>query len=400
MSLIWILIALITIAAIAIIVRPLLGNRNEAPTARTDYDVAIYKDQLGEAEREFERGLLSAEQRDAVTTEIQRKLLAAAGPSGGNPTNASSPRVGPPKPATVIGLALFLGLGSLGIYGYLGSPGLDNLPYAARDIEQERQAREADPTDDKAVSEMAGLVDRLEAKLDENPDNLQGWLMLGRSAISLGQYPRALKAYEQALQLDPDSPTVLVDYAETMIFSDQGRVSEQALKALGNARRLNAANPKARYYMALASAQAGDLQKAMQEWVDLLAISLPDAPWRQTVEAQLVAAAEETKINPASLTPSADAQAMGTDIQNAARAQAQAQAAAPGPSREDVEAASEMSAEEREQMIRSMVQRLADRLKDSPNDRQGWLRLAKAYEVLGEMEKAQHALEQAEAATE
>jgi len=394
MSLIWILIALLVIAVVTVIVAPLLRARDTTFTARAIYDVAIYKDQLKEAEREFDRGLLSAEQLDAVKTEIQRKLLAAAGPSDLSGT-APLPQ-NPQKWATGIGLALFLAAGSLGLYSYLGSPALDNMAYADRDIEKEQQAQNNRDGNDKAIAEMTTLVDRLEAKLAENPDNLEGWLMLGRSATSLGQYPRAILAYEAARKLDPESPTILVDYAETIIFRDEGRVSEQALQALQQARRLNAANPKARYYIALASAQAGDLKKALQEWTDLLAISLPDAPWRQTVEAQIAAAAEETKIDPKTLTPSTEAQAIGADIKDAA----QAQATAPGPTREDVEAVSKMSAEDREQMIRSMVERLADRLKDAPNDRQGWLRLAKAYEVLGETEKAAHAMEQANAATQ
>jgi cytochrome c-type biogenesis protein CcmH len=123
----------------------------------------------------------------------------------------------------------------------------------------------------------------------------------------------------------------------------------------------------------------------------LLAISLPDAPWIQTVQSQIKDAAKKSKIDIASIKPSLEAQKIGADIRKSI------QVTAPGPSQSEIEAAGEMSADERQEMILSMVKRLADRLKENPNDRQGWLRLSKAYEVLGDTEKAGHALEQASA---
>jgi cytochrome c-type biogenesis protein CcmH len=176
-----------------------------------------------------------------------------------------------------------------------------------------------------------------------------------------------------------------------VIFMNDGRVSQQALSALEKAQGLNAANPKARYYLALEQAQAGHLQAAIQGWIDLLAISLPDAPWIQNVRTQLANAASEAKVDLKSVRPTAEAMRIGDDIQKAANSKA----AAPGPSQSDVEAAAEMSDQERQQMILSMVNRLAERLKENPDDREGWLRLANAYKVLGETDKSREAMERA-----
>lgn len=385
MSLIWIIIALIITITLGLLIWPILRDRNTQITVRESYDVAIYKDQLKEADREFERGLLTTEQLDAVKTEIQRKLIVAADQSAAAVYASSEPSN--PKMITAFGLVLFLSIGSVAVYSYLGSPTLGNLAFVDRDIEKERKAQSGG----QAVSEMTTVIDRLEQKLATDPNNLEGWLMLGRSAISMGQFPRAVKAYEQALALSPGNIDVLIDYAETLVLSNEGQVTEDALKSFKYAHKTNAAHPKARYYIALHHAQAGNMRLAIQDWVDLLAISLPDAPWIQTVQSQIKDAAKESKIDIASIKPSLEAQQIGANIRESP------QATAPGPSQSEVKAAGEMSADERQKMILSMVKRLADRLEENPNDRQGWLRLSKAYNVLGDTEKAGQALQQANA---
>ena len=385
MSLIWIIIALTIIITLGLLIWPILVARDTQITVRESYDVAIYKDQLKEADREFERGLLTTEQLDAVKTEIQHKLIVAADQSAAALNASSEPSN--PKMITAFGLVLFLSIGSVAAYSYLGSPTLGNLAFVDRDIEKERKAQSGG----QAISEMTTLIDRLEQKLTTDPNNLEGWLMLGRSATSLGQFSRAVKAYEQALELSPENIDVLTDYAETLIFSNEGQVTGDALKSLKYAHKINAAHPKALYYIALNHAQTGNMRLAIQDWVDLLAISLPDAPWIQTVQSQIKDAAKKSKIDIASIKPSLEAQKIGADIRKSI------QVTAPGPSQSEIKAAGEMSADERQEMILSMVKRLADRLKENPNDRQGWLRLSKAYEVLGDTEKAGHALEQASA---
>lgn len=384
MSLLWLLFIIILLITLNLLILPMIRARNNQVTIRETYDAAIYKDQLKEADRDCERGLLSSEQLDAVKIEIQRKLLNASDQSNSNRTPIPTFN---PKKITAFGLVLFLSIGSVGIYSFLGSPKLGNKAFADRDLEKERKAL----NDKQAISEMMTLVEGLEKQLDTDPNNLNGWLMLGRSAVSLGQFQRAVKAYEKALKLSPENIDVLINYAETLIFSNEGQVSRDALRSLQYAHKTNAANPKARYYIALHHAQTGNMRLAIQHWVDLLSISLPDAPWVQTVQTQIKRAAEEAKIDITSIKPSLEALQISKDI----RKSINDQEVISGPNLSDVEAAGKMSTENKRKMILSMVQRLEDRLKENPNDRQGWLRLSKAFEVMGYTEKAAHAMDQA-----
>jgi cytochrome c-type biogenesis protein CcmH/NrfG len=151
--------------------------------------------------------------------------------------------------------------------------------------------------------------------------------------------------------------------------------AEAAFKAL---LALDPRHPGARYYLALSRAQAGDMQAAFDGWKALAADSAADAPWQPALRARLREAAQALKIDLAEALP---------------------QAPPPrGPTEEQMRAAANMSAEERQQMIRGMVESLAARLKDNPSDVEGWTRLARAYEVLGEAEKAKEARAKAEAA--
>jgi len=151
--------------------------------------------------------------------------------------------------------------------------------------------------------------------------------------------------------------------------------------------------PRSRFYIGMEALQSGNVQAALQIWMDLLYLSPTDAPWVSAVENQINLAAKDAGITPGSLKPSQQA------IDIAAQAgigQAKSAPVTPGPSAEDVQNAQQMSPDEQNDMIRAMVQRLADRLADNPNDAEGWKRLATAYEVLGETDKAATARQMAE----
>jgi cytochrome c-type biogenesis protein CcmH len=143
-------------------------------------------------------------------------------------------------------------------------------------------------------------------------------------------------------------------------------VAQGAVTPAAEAEFAKAGNdPRARYYDAEAALQRGDAATATNALKALLADAPPDAPWREAVEARLA------EISPAN---------------------SQAGAKTPaGPTDQDVAAAQAMSPADRQAMIRGMVERLAARLAQNPGDREGWARLAHAYEVLGETEKAQAA---------
>ena len=384
MTLLWVLIGLISLIVCAVIFRTLVRQKNVAPLARADFDVTVYKDQLLELDRDMQRGILNADEATAARTEIERRILTLADDAEATTKQVEELRPGALSPATV-GLALITPSAALVAYIVLGTPELPNLPYAERDIAAEtRQVAER-----RRAQETEALAQRLAKRLQTEPDNLQGWMLLSNYHATSGRTTEALTAIKKAHDLAPDNPYVLLQYAEALIPTQNNIVSAQASDLFNKALAADPRNPRARYYLALAKAQANDVRGAIQDWVDLISISPTDAPWLTTVRSQIVAASKELGVDPRSFEPSAAALAMGPSP---------SEPTAQGPSRQDVEAASQMTAEERQAMIRDMVQRLADRLEEKPDDPEGWRRLANAYRVLGENAKAAEAEARAKAA--
>lgn len=359
---IWVVFALLALAAAGALLMPFL-RRTESVTTRADYDVEIYRDQLAEIERDLGRGLIGEAEARAARTEIARRALAADAARGSTVAATSGSR---PVPLSVLGVALVVPLAALIIYLDVGSPGLPGQPLAARH----------DTSQTEAARQDQALVAQLAERLKERPDDLQGWLLLARSYGSLGRHDEAIAAWRNVRRLAPDAPEHLGPFAEALIQAAGGSVTPEALTLLQAAARADEADPRPRFYMGLARAQAGDTRGALQAWTDLVAISPRDAPWLPTVRAQIQRVAAQAGIDPASLAPSADAAAL------AAR---QAGGPPPGPTADMI---ARLPPGEQQQMIRGMVDSLAARLEAEPDDVEGWRRLGRARRVLGETDKA------------
>ncbi|MCP5366203.1 MAG: c-type cytochrome biogenesis protein CcmI [Hyphomicrobiales bacterium] len=393
MTVLWIAAAVLVLVTAALLGLPLLRARGGEAASRADYDLTVYKDQLAEIDRDLERGLLSAEQAEAARIEVQRRMLAAAPEDGAPPAAVPA---GGRRWATAAVLCVAVPAAALGLYGYLGAPQQPDQPFAARPAPVHAEGRK---------TEMADLVAKLAARMEQNPDSVEGWLLLGRSYTTLGRFDDAAAAYGRVLDLRPGEVEVRADRAEALVMGADGRIPAQAREDFRAVLAADRANVRARFYLAMARAREGDDTGALQDLVDLIAISPRNAPWLPTVGQELMRLAAAAKVDPTALRPTAEALALAKDLAASRpapppRPQGEGSApaaAAPGPSQADVDAASEMSAEDRTAMIRSMVQRLADRLEANPDDREGWLRLANAYRVLGETEKAKEAQARADA---
>ena len=365
--------ALLTALAVAAVLIPVLRRRRLDPS-RADYDLTVYRDQLRELESDRARGLVSAEQEQAARTEIERRMLRAdrareaaqdAEPADERPRARRTWR----RRAAAVGLGLCIPALAAGVYASLGSPGLPGRPFA----EIERPAATAEAT--AAIRES---VARLAARLESDPDNLEGWLLLGRSYVVLQRYPEAADALRRAAALSGGDPEVLTMLGEAIVWANGGVVAPEAVGVFRQALDARPDDAAARFHLALARAQAGAVQEAYEMWLALAADTPTDAAWRGDLEALIGQAAEVLGVEPEALP-------LGPPLAEAPS----------GPTAEDVAAAADMSPEERMEMIRSMVAGLAARLEDDPNDPEGWRRLARSYAVLGEAEKALDTLRRA-----
>jgi cytochrome c-type biogenesis protein CcmH len=216
------------------------------------------------------------------------------------------------------------------------------------------------------------LTERLALKLESNPNDIPGWILLGRSYSNLGQHEKSVRAFEKALSMAPNDVNLRVTYGETLISSSDGRVTPEAHKVLMDAHKIDPQNPGVRYNLALADHQAGNSQKAYDELTDIIEKAPAGAAWVKKVEGQLAKVATELKIPvPAS---------------------ASSQTVPPGNSSGTEPLSSKGN---QEAFIHSMVDRLAARMEKNPGDLEGWLKLGRSYKVLEEYDKSAHAYEKA-----
>jgi cytochrome c-type biogenesis protein CcmH len=354
--LLWLIFAVLTAAALYVVLRPLMGG-SASEESRAAFNATVYRDQLGEVESDRERGLIGEGDAEAARVEIARRLLATdAEKPGAKPSPTHSP-----TKYLVVGLAVALPAAALSLYFLYGSPRLPDQPLIAR---------LQDPASDK---NLEVLVARVEARLREHPEEGEGWEVIAPVYMGWGRYADAAEAYRQTIRLLGESPKRLANYGQALVLANNGVVSEDARKALERAVVLDPNLIEPRLVLVIAKEQDGQFAAAAEAWRALLAKAPADAPWRKLVEQRL--AEDEAKLagKPVPAKPEG----------------------APGPSPDDVAAAQKMNPADRQAMIETMVQRLDDRLTQKGDDLAGWLKLVRAYTVLDRKDDALKALERA-----
>ncbi|MEM9433006.1 MAG: c-type cytochrome biogenesis protein CcmI [Pseudomonadota bacterium] len=321
----------------------------------------VFKDQLAEVDRDADRGLISPQDAQAARTEIKRRMI-AAGIASEKPDGT---RMGSVLPL-VLAATLVPVAGAL-VYLSTGSPGVPSLPFAERQQETE------------ANREVVLLAERLRTRLEQDPDGgeAQGWELLGVTYQRMGRMADAVYAFEQLVIRDDATSGDFSRYAEALISVEGGVITPAAQKAIEQAQALDPLNPGAIYYAALALDQAGQALEARKLLLDRIANAAQPAPWMESFLVQANSIGERFALDPLTL---------------ADFSQFAVNAPAAGPTAEDMEAAAALSPEERMEFIKSMVEGLATRLQDEPDDLDGWLQLARARVVLGEREAAYTAL--------
>ena len=235
------------------------------------------------------------------------------------------------------------------------------------------------------LPDVETMIERLAARLQTTPEDAEGWRMLGWSYFHVQQPMKAMEAYARAMALRPQSAQFKSAYAEAMVAAEAGTVTAKAVELFNAALALDPKDAKARHFLALAMDQAGKKQEALDAWLALQAEPLGDEPWIAELSERIRTLAQELNVD-----VSARATALRQAANDPQKADGQRQ-----PTPEQIGSLQALPADQREQAIRGMVNGLADRLKSSPRDEQGWLRLIRSRVVLGEQQAAQEALTQA-----
>ncbi len=334
----WFVFALMTAAAVFAVLWPL--GRGQRPQ-RGGSEATVYKDQLAEIERDVAAGLIAAPEAEAARIEISRRLLAAADSERDIPASTSTTLRRAVAVVALAGLPVL----AVALYLPLGSPRLPDFP-----LSQRAQAP-------AASQPLDNLVAQVEAHLEKNPSDGRGWNVLAPVLLKLGRFDDAVRAYRNVIAYDGDSASRRADLGEAIGAAAGGVVTAEAKAEFERAIALNPDEAKASYFLGVAAEQDGRPPEAASIWRAMLGKAPPDAPWRPLVQAAL----------------------------------ARVGATAPALSDDTMAAAKDMTEPDRNAMIRGMVDRLATRLKQNGDDVEGWLRLVRAYMVMGDRDKASSA---------
>jgi|SRR5581483_10521065 len=351
--LLWLAFAILTASVLAVMLAPLARRAREVEEAEGG-TLAVYKDQLDEIEAERARGVLEEADAAAARIEVSRRLLASAG-NGLPKENASPRRLSSSLTTVTITVAALIPLLTLALYLTHGSPGLPSYPLSERAAAPLEQAQ------------IAELVAKVEDRLREHPEDVQGWDVIAPVYLKLGRFRDAAGAYATAARLGGETVRRLAGFAEATVLAANGVVSEEARRAYEKILEREPGRPEPRFWLALAKEQDGKLAAALADYKALLADAPAEAPWRGSLEARIA---------------EVSGRLAGTSGPATQR----------GPTAADIAAADKLAPADRARMISGMVEGLAERLRRDGRDLAGWLRLVNAYAVLERKDDARAAL--------
>jgi len=356
--LLWLIFSVMTAAAIAAVLVPLVRNRAEGSS---NPDIAVYRDQLDEVDRDLATGLVGKNEAEAARVEISRRLLAAANAVGAAPTASDPASATRFRRGLVAAALLLLPAGATALYLQLGSPNVTA-----------ELATGAAQTGNR--SQIENLVVRVEAHLQKNPRDGRGWEVLAPVYMQLGRYSDSVSAWRNTLTLLGENAEREANLGEALMAEANGVVTIAAKAAFVRAVALDDKIVSARYYLGRAAEQDGNREEAARIWRGLIAEAPAGAHWVNDVRDALARIESISTAAPAA-SPGVAA------VQQVAPAKSPS---SPPPQHDDD--------------VQGMVDRLAERVKKSGVDPEGWIMLTRSYLTMGDKEKAAAAIREARAA--
>ena len=262
MTIFWILVAGLAALALLFVVPPLLTRHEAEQTPDQDQlNLALFRQQLKELDTDLEAGNLDRGQYQAARRDLERELLHDVDGQGTGPA-------GPGKRAPVTALVLALALPAFATWLYFAigdSTIIPRLELAAANRANPAAAGHGAAGGADAAS-LEVLVERLAAKMEQNPDQLEGWLMLGRTYVALEQPAKGAAALQRALALAPQDPEIMVSLAQALAAAAGGQLAGRPVELIVTALAVEPDHATGLWLHGLAAYQAKDFAPAVERW--------------------------------------------------------------------------------------------------------------------------------------
>ena len=365
----WFLLLVLCSAAAVAVAFPLI-RRYEARDAKAE-DAAVYQDQLKEVERDLLAGSINEPEAKSTKVEIERRLEAAT--RDVTPSQPISPFW---RNVALAATAGFVILGGVNLYALLGNPNQPSVqvaapmpaPAQAAAPQQQATQQAAAPAQSSGTAQVDQMIAKVQARLKTNPNDAEGWRMLGWALFNTQRWQESVDAYQKALAIDPTNNDYKSALAESMVQAAQGMVTPRAQDLVNEVLAKDPMDLRGRFYDALGHEQSGDQQGALDRWSALLATAPTDAGWRDDVKQRIADLGK----------------ALGKDVSAAVKA-------APAPAA----TAAAPQTGTKDPMVAGMIAGLAAKLEADPKNRDGWAMMIRSLIVTGDAKGADDALAKA-----
>ena len=288
----WTITAGLMFLAMAFIVFPLLKGRHKTGIGSDELNLSVFKQQLAELDSDLEAGILDQDRYDAARIDLEKELLSDI---SDKPASDSVPAT---KGSRWMALsALLVPLVAVLFYQLLGSPEIISR-LAEQPAPSNPSSTHAQNPQIDGLPPMDELVRRLAAKLEEEPNNPQGWVMLGRSYMAMDQFPKAVGAFERAMKLDSENVGLLLPYAEAIASQSGNDFTGRAAPLVEKAFQLEPENPNVLWLAGILAYQQGGFESALQRWEKLAAMLSPQSQELESVNSAIDDARKQLGLGP------------------------------------------------------------------------------------------------------
>ena len=270
----WTISALFAVTALLFVILPLLAYRPRVRSSRRDANLAIYRDQLRETNADFAAGTLSAEQHEKARRELQARLLEDMAVD-----DAAGALVRHGRGAAIVA-SIAVPLLVFGLYFAVGNP----------QAIQSGGTADAGATHGMTAQQVEALVERLAARMRENPDDPEGWILLARSYGAINRFDQAVQAYANAAARLPRDAQLLADYADVLAMAQGRRLQGEPEKIIARALEADPNNLKAHALAGTAAFEKPDYAGAIRHWEQILPLVAQDSDTTRSIQASIAEA--------------------------------------------------------------------------------------------------------------